>query len=129
MIGVAAPRDDDSGGTGDLRSGQRRGRETRAEHRNRGERRTPAPSVMRADTMTDSWIAGQFGGRALAVALVFFTARAVACGQEQPPADFYCDFRKPPLPPEVELYNDHDDVSCRFEPEGLRIAIPKTARH
>jgi len=50
-------------------------------------------------------------------------------GADELPAMFYHDFRGRPIPHELTLFNAEEGKFFRFEPEGLRITIPKTWIH
>jgi len=47
-------------------------------------------------------------------------------GAEELPSEFYHDFRGRPLPPELLPVNSQEGPLFQFEPEGLRISIPRT---
>jgi hypothetical protein len=61
-------------------------------------------------------------GCSCAVLLLGVSLRA----QEAAPVDFYHDFRKPVLPPELTPFHAEDSNYFQLEPEGLRITLPKT---
>jgi hypothetical protein len=61
-------------------------------------------------------------------ACLFLLIAATARGQE-PPFDFRHDFRGKPLPTELKKFQVNQEGLLKFEPQGLRITLPKKYVH
>jgi hypothetical protein len=66
-------------------------------------------------------------GRQFAIVAVLLGLAAALPAQEA--REFYCDFRKQPLPAQMTEFNSEEGKFYHFEPEGLRITLPSTWIH